>query len=399
MNPKGTPSLRGEPSFAVAPRGHLPWRGLFAGSISSIAFALAACSSGSSDPTPSSTGTTSTGTTSTPVLLSGSMGAAPPPSPGSAPSAASPLPPAVSAGLDVSGLDPDRPPLATANDLMTFVRIANAPALRKRWKNPQDLLEQTFGVGSVWLSNQGNTAISHHHGSRRQCLEGLAGVVLQTADQRRVCGADYMVPIYRDGKAETAKTCVDVFEFPNRPCELPVVWISPSRADEVCKVQGKRLCTQDDWVLACRGNPEGPDLQDYAYGSDLDLTACHTRGERSARCDPTSVKSTWATCASDTAPSGSFPRCRSRFGVFDQHGNVAEIMQRWDAERERTVTQLKGSAFFYEKISMKPTDPPNKQKYPDHCAHDPRWHVENLDTAGHMMYHLGFRCCKDIQSR
>ena len=37
-------------------------------------------------------------------------------------------------------------------------------------------------------------------------------------------------------------------------------------------------------------------------------------------------------------------------------------------------------------ISMKPTDPPSKTKYPDHCAHDPRWHVENLDKAGHMMY-------------
>lgn len=279
---------------------------------------------------------------------------------------------------------------------MSFVQIAQNGSLRKRWKNPQDLLDQTFGVGSVWLANQGNTAISHHHGSRSQCLEGLKGIVLQTADQKRVCGAEYMVPVYRDGKPETAKTCIDIFEFPNRPCELPVVWISPSRANEICKVQGKRLCTQDDWVLACRGNPDGPDLQDYAYGSDLDLTACHTRGERSAKCDPTTVKTTWATCATDTAPSGSFPRCRSRFGVFDQHGNVAEIMQRWDAERERTVTQLKGSAFFYEKISMRPSDPPNKQKYPDHCAHDPRWHVENLDTAGHTMYHLGFRCCKDM---
>ena len=224
MNPKSTPSLRGEPAGAGAARGAPVWRALFAVATSSTALALAACSSASSDPAPSSTVTTSTGTTSTPVILSGSMGAAPPPSLAPAPSAVSPLPPAVGAGgLDVTGLDPDRPQLATANDLMTFVQIANAPALRKRWKNPQDLLEQTFGVGSVWLSNQGNTAISHHHGSRRQCLEGLRGVVLQTADQRRVCGADYMVPIYRDGKPETAKTCVDVFEFPNRPCELPVV--------------------------------------------------------------------------------------------------------------------------------------------------------------------------------
>ena len=38
------------------------------------------------------------------------------------------------------------------------------------------------------------------------------------------------VAIYKDGKPDQAKACVDVFEFPNRPCELPVVWMSPSRA-------------------------------------------------------------------------------------------------------------------------------------------------------------------------
>ena len=302
---------------------------------------------------------------------------------------------ATAGGLDVSGLDPEKPLYDTRQDLLSFVTVSNPESLRKRWKDPNDLLESTFGVGSVWLSNQGNTAISRPHGTRRACIDGLRGMVLQTPEQRRVCGADYMVPIYKDGKADSAKTCIDVFEFPNRPCELPVVWISPSRANEVCQIEGKRLCTQDEWVLACRGSPEG-DLQDYAYGNDLDLTACHTRGQRSGKCDPTTVKTTWATCASDTAPAGSFPRCRSRFGVFDQHGNVAEIMKRWDPDRERTVTQLKGSAFFYEPISMRPTDPPNKAKYPDHCAHDPRWHVENLDKAGHMMYHLGFRCCKDV---
>ncbi|MEZ4299304.1 MAG: SUMF1/EgtB/PvdO family nonheme iron enzyme [Polyangiaceae bacterium] len=357
------------------------------------ALSLLACSSSSADSTSGdSASASSPAATGTPASAS-AAGVTGSSSSSASPTASnSPSP----GGLDVSGLDPEKPLYDTAAELISFVDIASPKSLKKRWKDPQDFLSNTFGVGSVWLSNQGNRAISHPHGSRKACLEGLKGVTLQTADQKRACGADYMVPIYKDGKPESAKTCIDVFEFPNRPCELPVVWIAPSRANEVCQLQGKRLCTQDEWVLACRGDPGGADLQDYAYGADLDLTACHTQGERAAKCDPTSVKSTWATCSTDTAPTGSFPRCRSRFGVFDQHGNVAEIMKRWDPERERTVTQLKGSAFFYEKISMRPTDPPSKQKYPDHCAHDPRWHVENLDTAGHMMYHLGFRCCKDV---
>lgn len=302
----------------------------------------------------------------------------------------------VTGGLTVAGLDPEKALYDSKQELISFAPVRNPGSLRKRWKDPAELLDQTFGQGSVWFSNQGNTAISHPTGSRKACLEGLKNMVLQTPEQQKACGADYMVPIYKDGKADSAKTCIDIFEFPNRPCELPVVWIAPSRANEVCQIQGKRLCTQDEWVLACRGNPDGADLQDYAYGSDLDLTACHTRGQRSANCDTNTVKTTWATCATDTAPTGSFPRCRSRFGVFDQHGNVAEIMKRWDVEKESTVTQLKGSAFFYAPISMRPNDPPNKAKYADHCAHDPRWHVEKLEKAGHMMYHLGFRCCKDI---
>jgi hypothetical protein len=63
-------------------------------------------------------------------------------------------------------------------------------------------------------------------------------------------------------------------------------------------------------------------------------------------------------------------------------------------------SQLKGSAFFYVEVAEKPTEPGGYwTKYPDHCNFDPRWHVENLETAGHMNYHLGFRCCKSIGPR
>ncbi len=171
--------------------------------------------------------------------------------------------------------------------------------------------------------------------------------------------------------------------FRNRPCELPIVWISPSRANEVCQLQGKRLCTQDEWVLACRGNPDGPDVQNYAYGSDLDLTACHTRGERSAGCDPTSVKSTRATCASDTAPVGSFPRCRSRLGVFDQHGNVAEIMQRWDADRGGRSRSSRGARFSTRRSRCGQRIRPTSRSTPIIARTILRWHVENSIRRAH----------------
>ena len=236
-------------------------------------------------------------------------------------------------------------------------------------------LERHIDVDRFGAMNPGNVEIARHSISREQCLAGLKDIVLQTPEQRQRCGHDNMVPI-------SDETCIDIFEFPNRACELPWVWAGATIGNEVCKRLGKRLCRQDEWVDACGGT--------YAYGDELDLTACHTNHSRKKTdrpCDPSTVKTTWNTCASNTEPSGSFPRCRSRHGVFDLHGNVAEAMTRRDPDG-KTYSQLKGSAFFYVDVT---------EEYSDRCDHDPRWHVEEMLRAWHVNYHLGFRCCADIR--
>jgi hypothetical protein len=257
-------------------------------------------------------------------------------------------------------------------------------------------------IGGPWHLGQGNPAISHHAIGRRTCLEGLRDVVVQTPAQYARCAAGNMVPVWSNGGSEaSAAFCIDVFEFPNRACELPFVFVTPSQALALCRAQGKRLCSQDEWNLACRGDPAGVSDRVYAYGDELDLTICNTNKSRAngppPPCDVSTSERLWRTCGTNTEPSGAFPRCRSRFGVFDQHGNVAEIMTRFDAIDGEERSQLKGSAFFYVEVAKKPTDPGGyKTKYPDHCNFDPRWHVEKLAEAGHMNYHLGFRCCKSV---
>src|SRR5690606_16387166 len=137
-----------------------------------------------------------------------------------------------------------------------------------------------------------------------------------------------------DGDPAKARVCIDIFEFPNRPCELPFVWAGATQAHAVCKRLGKRLCTQQEWSLACAGDPAGGEPWAYAYGNELDLEICNTNKpaaqHNGGACDATTVQRAWDTCATNTEPSGAFPRCRSRFGVFDQHGNVAEAMTRYD---------------------------------------------------------------------
>jgi hypothetical protein len=243
-------------------------------------------------------------------------------------------------------------------------------------------------------TNQGNPEIAHHEISRDACRKGLLGVVIQTPAQQARCGGhENMVPV----EGDKTSFCIDVFEFPNRACELPFVWVGPTVARTLCERLGKRLCTQQEWVRACAGDPAGGEDWRYAYGSELDLTRCNTNKRAAALnkrpCDARTIYAAWDSCGSHTEPSGAFPGCRSRYGVYDLHGNVAEEMTRWDVKDGRTVSQLKGSAFFYVDVHRKDGGERKRENYPDHCAHDPRWHVEPMSRAWHVNYHLGFRCC------
>lgn len=284
------------------------------------------------------------------------------------------------------------------DELLSLFSIKPLSDKEQKTIQPNTFLRSVFGSDGPQHMNQGNKAIAMHTISKEQCLAGLKNVVIQTPEQREKCGADNMVPVWIKGKEPWF--CIDVFEFPNKPCELPMVWTPPTYAKKVCELQGKRLCAQTEWNIACRGDPEGGDDQRYAYGNKLDLDICHTNRRHRQPCVPQTAKTAWDTCTTDTEPSGSFPQCRSRFGVFDQHGNVAEVMMR--REGEVVYTQLKGSAWFYNELAKEPGEPvpattTNKTgAYPDHCNFDPRWHVEKLDNAWHVNYHLGFRCCKSI---
>ncbi len=292
------------------------------------------------------------------------------------------------------------------DDLVRLFSLKELTARERRFKNPELFLEKNFGGGGPSRVNQGNRALARHTRSKEQCLEGLRDVVLQTEEQRARCGGhENMVPVFKHarGKPRPAEFCIDVFEFPNKPCELPMVWAGPTQAAAVCSLQGKRLCTEDEWSLACRGDPEGGQPRTYAYGDELDLAVCHTQARHRAidgtPCDADTARSAYETCATDTEPAGAYPACRSRFGVFDQHGNVAEIMTRRDRDDGKQYSQLKGSAWFYVEVARAhdAPRPKDRETYPDHCSYSPRWHVEPMENAWHVNYHLGFRCCKTVR--
>ena len=145
---------------------------------------------------------------------------------------------------------------ATSADLL---KLIPHPALTDdRAAARRDSLLAYLVAPSPGHFNDGNPALAHHAISRSACLAGLKGAVLQTDEQRALCkGEPYMVPVYTNGNPRSARVCIDEFEFPNVPCELPFVWGSPAEAESLCKAEGKRLCTMQEWTLGCSAGPAG----------------------------------------------------------------------------------------------------------------------------------------------
>jgi formylglycine-generating enzyme required for sulfatase activity len=100
--------------------------------------------------------------------------------------------------------------------------------------------------------------------------------------------------------------CIDRYEHPNRKGVLPATALDEAEAREKCREQGKRLCTRQEWVYAC----EGPRKRLYAYGRRYREGLCVTADAKGRRRAP--------------QPAGSHPRCRTRRGLYDLNGNMAE---------------------------------------------------------------------------
>jgi formylglycine-generating enzyme required for sulfatase activity len=271
---------------------------------------------------------------------------------------------------------------------------------------------------------QGNPAITEHPATPAQCQARLddLSVSYENPEFERICGAKYMAPLYQTSTehAQDADVCIDQFEFPNIPCDYPVVWVRAREAAQICSIMGKRLCDAHEWEGACAGSLEAPDYRfdlatsskagpavkrmrqahnaahqddkSWSYGPAYQRGVCAASSHKSRDCDG----GNWAKCGSNTFPSGHFPACRSSLGVYDLNGNAAEHMnlplnaQQMSSRGSTTLgyTEMKGSWFIFDTY----------RAHPDWCRwRAPFWHGSRvMDEHSHHNYHLGFRCCKTI---
>jgi formylglycine-generating enzyme required for sulfatase activity len=164
---------------------------------------------------------------------------------------------------------------------------------------------------------------------------------------------------------------------------VPQAYISQKQAAEACKLAGKRLCSDDEWMTACKGKT--PTL--YPYGEDHVDRRCNDHGVSPLRVlhgkddgletfgidamnDPKLNQ-----IAGTVAKSGQFSRCRSSFGVYDMVGNLHE----WTADPGGT---FRGGYYLDNETNGRGCDYVTK-------AHDTKYHD----------YSIGFRCCRDAGGR
>ncbi len=258
---------------------------------------------------------------------------------------------------------------------------------------------------------QGNPAISVHPMTPEECRAVRSHATIVAPDPR--CGATNMVPIYDPEAGETAqhaRACIDQYEFPDIPCEYPVVHVTAREAVLLCEAVGKRICDAHEWEGACAGAVRDPD-REYAWGrsreemerehnESREITWAYGRAKDHAKCATGAAKTGgcpgggYDRCGSNTYPAGSFPSCVSPFGVYDLHGNIAEHMNLPLCKEELASrggygwTEMKGSWFIFSTF----------EAHPDDCRwRAPDWHGSRImDLASHSNYHLGFRCCRTL---
>jgi hypothetical protein len=289
--------------------------------------------------------------------------------------------------------------------------------------------EQMNAIRKIFASSgyigQGNPAVTRHPVTPEECKVKLerSGTDYANPKFEKICGGKFMAPLYNSAteKPEDATSCIDQFEFPNIPCEYPVVWVKAREAAEICWAMGERLCDAHEWEGACAGSLEPPDYRfdlakgvspgeairrmrfahnqadsgskSWSYGPTYQTGICATSSQKTPGCNGGS----WTGCGSNTFPDGDFPNCHSSLLVYDLNGNAAEHMNLPINEsqmssrgsRELGYTEMKGSWFVFDTY----------RAHDDWCRwRAPFWHgTRVLDEHSHANYHLGFRCCKTLK--
>lgn len=180
--------------------------------------------------------------------------------------------------------------------------------------------------------------------------------VLKVTDDDSASSLDSVNIVICSDEMETIENghfCIDTYEWPNKKNSLPSLDLSYEEAVQLCKDAGKRLCTAQEWEIACRSDEK---KWRYPYGKKYTVDKCNNLGNAFSKNKP--------------AVSGYFNDCVGSAGVYDMSGNAAEWVY---------------------------SDGPDPQVYGGSWQNGPERSLCNSKVQlerGKKYFYVGFRCCK-----
>jgi hypothetical protein len=159
--------------------------------------------------------------------------------------------------------------------------------------------------------------------------------------------------------------CIDRDEYTRAGEALPAADVSWTDARRACEADGKRLCRETEWELAC----EGEQMHPYPTGFDRDATACNV--------DRDHLIDAAGKLRDLRQPAAALAACVSAYGARNMVGNVDEWVVR-DRTAGEWRSALKGGWWM-----------PGR----DRCRPATTAHGETFRGP-----QTGFRCCADERS-
>jgi hypothetical protein len=194
----------------------------------------------------------------------------------------------------------------------------------------------------------------------------------------------FLVELAADGSERSVSPYVNpdgrLLRAESAPQAVPQAYIDAAQAARACELAEKRLCTDDEWLAACRGSAG----RAFPYGATERLGTCNDHRTSNAALDDGPVSSTETQAERLQSPcvdqepntlmrAGSKPGCATPEGVYDLVGNLHE----WTSSNAG-ATAFRGGFFG------------DTEKNGQGCDYVTRTH-----DASYWDYSTGFRCCAD----
>lgn len=197
------------------------------------------------------------------------------------------------------------------------------------------------------------------------------------SNRKTICEV-FQEPTTCTGDRVKKRYCIDRYEYPNKKGSRPEVMNNFYHAQVLCANQGKRICTETEWTMAC----EGPSYKPYPYGYVRDAKKCngdrpygYPSKDKLWKRDAAELERLW-----QGVVSGSQPECVSDYGVYDLPGNADELAASehfGDGKYDNVTT----GGPWYKGV--------RNQCRPKIYDHD----------EGFQYYYLSFRCCKETDGK